>query len=62
MAEEEKEESETASLEEEINLLREDTTTDTTPTTNGVTEGKNEGVVVENLRRQKLMTYLSNII
>ncbi len=45
-AEEEKEESETASLEEEINLLR-DTTTDTS-STNGVTEE----VVVENLEEE----------
>jgi len=46
VAEEEKEESETASLEEEINLLR-DNTTDT-PSTNGVTEE----VVVENLEEE----------
>jgi len=46
VAEEEKEESETASLEEEINLLR-DTTTDTS-STNGVTEE----VVVENLEEE----------
>jgi len=46
VAEEEKEESETASLEEEINLLR-DTTTDT-PSTNGVTAE----VVVENLEEE----------
>jgi len=46
VAEEEKEESETASLEEEINLLR-DTTTDTS-STNGVTDE----VVVENLEEE----------
>jgi len=46
VAEEEKEESETASLEEEINLLR-DATTDT-PSTNGVTAD----VVVENLEEE----------
>ncbi len=47
VAEEEKEESETASLEEEINFLREDTTT--TTSTNGTTPEKNEGVLVEDL-------------
>ena len=46
VAEEEKEESETASLEEEINLLRDDTTDNLS--TNGVTEE----VVVENLEEE----------
>jgi len=45
VAEEEKEESETASLEEEINFLREDTT----PSTNGTNTEGDEGVLVEDL-------------
>ena len=44
VAEEEKEESETASLEDEINFLKEDSTT-----TNGVDTDDSKGVLVENL-------------